>query len=242
MIFQGEPGRKRMKSQEHINYQKKLDQLIDSIPQGQTPKLLLHSCCAPCSSYCLEYLSQYFAITDFYYNPNISPEAEHNYRCEELERLIARMPFKNPVTFIKGAYDPQRFYEMARGLEDVPEGGERCFACYELRMREAAKLAAQGGFDYFTTTLSISPLKNAAKINEIGERLAQEYGVAHLPSDFKKKGGYARSIELSHEYELYRQNYCGCVFSKRESAQREAARKSTDAGKAADAAKSADTG
>ena len=202
--------------QQNINYQKELDKVIAAIRPGQVPRLLLHSCCAPCSSYCLEYLSQYFEITDFYYNPNISPEAEYRLRCDELKRMIRSMPFKNPVSFTEGPYDPQHFFEMARGMEQVPEGGERCFKCYELRMREAAKLAAQGGYDYFTTTLSISPLKNAAKINEIGEKLGAEYGVKHLPSDFKKKNGYARSLELSREYGLYRQNFCGCVFSRRE--------------------------
>ena len=202
--------------QQNINYQKELDKVIAAIRPGQVPRLLLHSCCAPCSSYCLEYLSQYFEITDFYYNPNISPEDEYRLRCDELKRMIRSMPFKNPVSFKEGPYDPQRFFEMARGMEQVPEGGERCFKCYELRMREAAKLAAQGGYDYFTTTLSISPLKNAAKINEIGEKLSAEYGVKHLPSDFKKKNGYARSLELSREYGLYRQNFCGCVFSRRE--------------------------
>ena len=152
------------------NYQKELDKLIENIKkEGRVPRLFLHSCCAPCSSYVLEYLSQYFEIT-----------------------------------------------EMAKGMEKVPEGGERCFKCYRLRMEEAAKLAEEGGYDYFTTTLSISPLKNAEKINEIGEELAEIYKVPHLPSDFKKKNGYKRSIELSHEYDLYRQNYCGCVFSKRE--------------------------
>ncbi len=182
---------------------------------AHTPRLLLHSCCAPCSSYVLEYLADYFEITDFFYNPNITSEEEYRHRADELQRLIERMPLTHPVTFVEGPYDKAVFLEAVKGLENEPEGGERCFACYELRLREAAKLAAAGGYDYFTTTLSISPLKNAEKINEIGERLAAEYGVKHLPSDFKKRGGYQRSIELSREYELYRQNYCGCVFSRR---------------------------
>ena len=199
------------------NYQKELDKLIENITkEGKVPRLFLHSCCAPCSSYVLEYLSQYFEITVFFYNPNISLEEEYRKRSDEIRRLAAEMPFTHPVHIVEGAYDPKVFYEMARGLEKIPEGGERCFKCYRLRMEEAAKLAKEGGYDYFTTTLSISPLKNAAKINEIGEELAEIYGVAHLTSDFKKKNGYKRSIELSHEYDLYRQNYCGCVFSKRE--------------------------
>lgn len=198
------------------NYQKELDQLIlENEKENRVPRLFLHSCCAPCSSYVLEYLSQHFEITDFFYNPNISPQEEYDYRVSELKRLIGEMDFEHPVSFVEGSYDPSVFFEMAKGLEDVPEGGERCFQCYRLRMEEAARLAAKDGYDYFTTTLSISPLKNARKINEIGEELEELYGVKHLPSDFKKKNGYKRSIELSHEHELYRQNYCGCVFSKR---------------------------
>lgn len=199
------------------NYQRELDQLLEHTQKEEkVPRLFLHSCCAPCSSYVLEYLSQYFEITVFFYNPNISLEEEYRKRVAEIQRLVAEMSFTHPVHIMEGTYDPQIFYEMARGLERVPEGGERCFKCYRLRMEEAAKLAKEGNYDYFTTTLSISPLKNAEKINEIGEALAEIYGVKHLPSDFKKKNGYKRSIELSHDYGLYRQNYCGCVFSKRE--------------------------
>ena len=198
-----------------MNYQKELDKLLIKLKKEErVPTLLLHCCCAPCSSYVLEYLSEYFKITVFFYNPNINPESEYTKRILELQRLIASMNLKHPVSFIAGQYDSERFYEMAKGLEKVPEGGERCFRCYRLRMEEAAILAKEGGYDYFTTTLSISPLKNAGKINEIGEELSEIYGVSHLPSDFKKKNGYKRSIELSHEYHLYRQNYCGCVFSK----------------------------
>lgn len=204
------------------NYQKELERLIEkNHKEGVVPRLFLHSCCAPCSSYVLEYLSGYFYITVFYYNPNISPKEEYKKRVDEVCGLINQMNFKYPVEFVEGQYEPEKFYEMAKGLEEVPEGGERCFKCYRLRLEEAAKLAREGGYDYFTTTLSISPLKNAAKINEIGEELAEIYQVAHLPSDFKKKNGYKRSVELSHEYGLYRQNYCGCVFSKREAAARE---------------------
>lgn len=205
----------------NVNYQKELDKIVAGIelelPEGgRKPKLLLHSCCAPCSSYCLLYLAKYFEITDFYYNPNISPKDENEKRSRELERLIGE--YKNEygydISFVEGTYEPERFYEIAKGLENVPEGGERCFKCYRLRMEEAAKLAKAEGADYFTTTLSISPLKNAAKINEIGEELEKIYGVKHLPSDFKKREGYKQSVELSAKYELYRQNYCGCVYSR----------------------------
>lgn len=199
------------------NYQKELDRLIGQIQkENKVPSLFLHSCCAPCSSYVLEYLSKYFDITVFYYNPNIYPEEEYRKRVQEITRLVNSMEFEHPVKLIEGRYDPQEFFRRAKGLEDIPEGGERCFRCYRQRMEEAAKLAKEGGYDYFTTTLSISPLKNAAKINEIGEELAEIYHVTHLPSDFKKKNGYKRSIELSHEYDLYRQNYCGCIYSRRE--------------------------
>lgn len=240
------------------NYQKELDQIIEKIGvAGEcAPTLFLHSCCAPCSSYVLEYLRKYFRITVFYFNPNITEDTEYRKRVAEQKRLIAvynkeltekvstdqagrkltdasathRFDKQTggeevengnggvsnagyPIAVIEGDYEPQRFYEMAKGLEQCPEGGERCFACYALRLRETAKRAQEGRYDYFTTTLSISPLKNAAKLNEIGEKLATELGVAWLPSDFKKKDGYKRSIELSKEYDLYRQDYCGCVYS-----------------------------
>ncbi len=199
------------------NYQKELDkQLEEIIIKGNVPGLLLHSCCAPCSSYVLEYLSPYFQITDFYYNPNISPKEEYEERRDELVRLIGELPLPNPVAFLEGAYEPGRFFELAKSLEELPEGGERCFRCYELRLREAAAMAKQLGLDYFATTLTISPLKNAQKLNDIGEALAKEYGVRYLVSDFKKKNGYRRSVELSAEHNLYRQNYCGCVFSKQQ--------------------------
>ncbi len=198
------------------NYQKELEQKLAQIEaDGKKPTLLLHSCCAPCSSYVLEYLSPYFEIYDFYYNPNISPKQEYEERREELRRLIAEMGLEDSVRFLEGEYCPEKFFAMAKGLEQVPEGGERCFLCYEMRLREAAAKAKELGLQYFATTLTISPLKNAQKLNEIGEKLAEEYQVAHLPSDFKKKNGYRRSVELSAEYELYRQNYCGCVFSKK---------------------------
>ena len=197
------------------NYQKELEKLIEKQQRdGEKPSLLLHSCCAPCSSYVLEYLAPYFDICDFYYNPNISPRQEYEDRKEELVRLIDEMGLSTQVTFLEGTYQPEDFFAMAKGLEDLPEGGERCFKCYEMRLRESAKIAKEQGAEYFATTLTISPLKNAQKLNEIGERLAEEYGVKYLPSDFKKKNGYKRSVELSAQYELYRQNYCGCVFSK----------------------------
>lgn len=199
------------------NYQIMLERTIaEHEKKCEVPTLFLHSCCAPCSSYCLEYLSNYFRITVFYYNPNIYPEEEYHKRVEEQRRFIERLPAKHPIAFVEGEYDKERFYEMAKGLEDVKEGGERCFLCYELRLRESARLARRMGMDYFTTTLSISPLKNAAKLNEIGDALAQEYGIRYLNSDLKKKNGYKRSVELSEEYGMYRQYYCGCVFSKRQ--------------------------
>lgn len=199
-----------------VNYQKELEKLIEkNKAAGQVPSLLLHVCCAPCSSYCLEYLSQYFRITVLFYNPNIYPEDEYTHRAAEAKRLISEMNFENEVSFIELPFNSQEFYAAVKGFENCPEGGERCFKCYELRLEKAAEFARQGGFDYFTTSLSISPLKNAEKINEIGERIAERYGVKHLPSDFKKKNGYKRSIELSRQYGLYRQNYCGCIFSKK---------------------------
>lgn len=203
------------------NYQRLLEQTLtkieaDTAAGRSVPTLLLHSCCAPCSSYVLEYLSQYFRITVFYYNPNIYPEEEYRMRVREQQEFIRRFPAKYPISFVEGAYDTERFYEMAKGLEQVPEGGERCFRCYELRLREAGELAREGGFDFFTTTLSISPLKNAEKLNEIGVRIGEEFGVTYLLSDFKKKNGYKRSTELSKEYGMYRQDYCGCVYSYQE--------------------------
>lgn len=208
-----------------MNYQKELEKTIGRLErENRVPRLLLHSCCAPCSSYVLEYLSRYFEITVFYYNPNIYPESEYSRRIVEQQRLIGELPARHPVSFVAGHYEKERFYEMAKGLEDVKEGGERCMRCYELRLREAAELAREGAYDYFTTTLSISPLKNAAKLNEIGIRLGREYGVEYLLSDFKKKNGYKRSIELSREHHLYRQDYCGCVYSYREAARRRAER------------------
>lgn len=205
-----------------INYQIELDKIIDNLQkENKVPTLLLHSCCAPCSSYCLSYLADYFKITVYYYNPNISPIEEYRKRVEEQQRLIKELPVKYDISFKEGIYEPDIFFEMSKGLEDVPEGGERCFKCYEMRQREAAIYASENNFDFFTTTLSISPHKNAAKLNEIGLKLEKEYGIRYLVSDFKKKGGYLKSIEYSKQYDLYRQNYCGCIYSKIEAEKRE---------------------
>lgn len=199
------------------NYSRELEELLRGLEKsGEVPTLLLHVCCAPCSSAVLEYLSHYFSISILYYNPNISPEAEYEKRKAELERLTASMPMERPVTLLPCGYDGEAFREAAAGFEDCPEGGERCMRCFRLRLRRAAEEAARRGFDYFTTTLSISPLKNADALNRIGEEVGRELGVKHLPSDFKKKDGYKRSLELSREYSLYRQDYCGCVYSKAE--------------------------
>ena len=203
------------------NYQKILDKTLEQLAaEKQTPSLLLHSCCAPCSSYVLEYLSRHFFITVFYYNPNITDKNEYSKRVLEQKRLIAEMDTVYKVNFTEGKYDPERFFETARGLEKLPEGGERCFKCYRLRLAEAADAAQKGGFDFFTTTLSISPMKTAEKLNTIGGEEAQRVGVPYLFSDFKKKEGYKRSIQLSAQYGLYRQNYCGCSFSKAEAMER----------------------
>ncbi len=201
----------------NVNYQKALDKFLETLKdKKEIPRLLLHSCCAPCSSYVLEYLSNYFEITVFYYNPNVFPEREYTKRLLEQQMLIADMKFKYPVSFIAGPYDREKFHQMAKGLEHIKEGGERCFKCYELRLKEAAEIALAGEFDYFATTLSISPLKNADKLNQIGMELEEKYHVKYLQTDFKKKNGYKRSIELSNQYGLYRQDYCGCEYSYKE--------------------------
>ena len=252
--------------QQNVNYQKELEKVIGSLG-GSKPRLLLHACCAPCSSYCLEYLREYFDITVFYYNPNITGATEYEKREAEEKRLIETYnkqvveqkfsgtnpgkqaanegfagvssckqvanegfagmnstPHAGIVHIACAEYDPERYLEAVKGLENEPEGGARCVKCFELRLRRTIEEAMKLGMDYVTTTLTISPLKNASLLNSIGMRLAGEYSqenagsheVKWLPSDFKKKGGYQRSIVLSHEYGLYRQNYCGCAFSKRE--------------------------
>ena len=199
------------------NYARELEDLLARLQAaGETPRVLLHACCAPCSSAVLERLSRSFRIDILYYNPNIAPESEYIRRREELERLLREMPLANPVRLIPCDYDGPAFEEIARGLEDAPEGGARCMKCFRLRLEKAAQAARDGKYDYFTTTLTLSPLKNARALNEIGEEVGALYGVRHLPGDFKKKDGYKRSLELSREYGLYRQDYCGCVYSKAE--------------------------
>lgn len=199
------------------NFQFELEKIIEENQKnGVVPSLLLHSCCAPCSSYCLEYLSQYFKITVLYYNPNLYPAEEYDRRVFEQRRLVASLPVKYPVSLAEIKGEPEEFYSAVKGLESIKEGGERCFACFRLRLEKTAEYAKKNGFDFFTTTLTISPLKNAQKLNEIGEKAGEKFGVRHLPSDFKKKNGYLRSVELSKVYGLYRQDYCGCIFSKRE--------------------------
>lgn len=197
-----------------VNYQVKMEQTIKTLPEGRVPVLFLHACCAPCSSYVLETLSRYFSIRLFFYNPNIMPEKEYEYRLSEVRRLVSELPLHNPVEVINGEYVPERFLSLAKGLEDEPERGERCRKCIAHRLEETVKAAAEAGADFVTTTLSISPHKDAPFINEAGAELASKYGAVWLYSDFKKKGGYFRSIELSKEYDLYRQDFCGCVYSK----------------------------
>lgn len=202
--------------QNKINYQLMSNKIIEEIGKRESvPALLLHSCCAPCSSYVIEYLSRYFKISVFYYNPNITNKDEYEKRLCEQKRFIRSFKAENPIDIIEAKYDPDEFFNIAKGLENAKEGGERCFRCYRLRLCETARAAAENKFDYFTTTLSVSPYKNAAKLNEIGKELEEEYGVKYFFSDFKKNNGYVRSIELSREYDLYRQNYCGCIYSKR---------------------------
>ena len=207
----------------NVNYQIKLDRMLQEIIKKDVktaPSLLLHSCCGPCSSYVLEYLSSYFRITLFYYNPNISEEQEYRKRVEEQKRLIASLPVRYPVQFLEGSYEQERFEKAIAGLEHLGERSARCYACYRLRLEEAAVVAKKMGMDYFTTTLSVSPYKNARWLNEIGKALEEEYGVPYLYSDFKKRNGYKRSIELSEQYHLYRQDFCGCKYSKEEEALR----------------------
>lgn len=198
-----------------VNYQKQLDELLRQLPEKESKKkLLLHSCCAPCSSYVLAYLNKYFNITVFYYNPNITNKEEYLKRKQEQIRLISELPAINKINILDADYNPEKFFEISKGLENCREGGERCFKCYKLRLEATAKAAKENSFNYFCTTLTISPLKNAQKINEMGQMLGDEYQISFLPSDFKKKEGFKKSIELSSQYNLYRQNYCGCIYSK----------------------------
>ncbi|MBR6222315.1 MAG: epoxyqueuosine reductase QueH [Lachnospiraceae bacterium] len=214
-----------------LNYKQQLERELKHITSERVvPTLFLHACCAPCSSYVLEYLSVFFEITVYYYNPNISPVFEYKKRVSEIKGFIERVypegvkdfiegdeiKLYHPVHLIEGDYDPADFDEIARGLEKEPEKGARCYKCYELRLKKTALKAKELGFDYFCSTLSISPYKNADWLNEIGSRLGNEIGIAYLVNDFKKNNGYRRSCELSEEYGLYRQNYCGCIYSKRD--------------------------
>lgn len=202
------------------NREAQCQQIIASLA-GARPSLLLHACCAPCASASLEFLTRYFSVTLFFYNPNITEQTEYQKRLEELRRFVREYPFDEKIPILAGAYEPERFFELARGLETVPEGGERCTTCFALRLGETAKLAAAQGFDYCTTTLTISPLKDAERINTLGLALCEQAGSVWLPTDLKKKGRYQRSIELSREYGLYRQNFCGCPYSAREAARRQ---------------------
>lgn len=200
-----------------MNYQKILDLKLEEIKNSRTiPTLLLHACCAPCSSYVLEYLSNYFKITIYYYNPNIHPENEYTRRIEELKKFLTEFKTTNKVNLIEASYIPNEYFNAVKGLEDLGEKSNRCYECYKLRMNEAAKYAKENNYDYFTTTLSISPYKISSWINEIGEELQNKYNINYLYADFKKKNGYKRSLELSKKYKLYRQDYCGCIYSKRE--------------------------
>ena len=207
-----------------INYQKQLEEVLKRMKEeGKRKRLLLHACCAPCSSYCLEYLREAFALTVFFYNPNLTEQEEYRRRVEEEKRLIDLMNGQggsSQIEILEGRYEPERFLEAAKGLETCKEGGERCVRCFALRLGETARVAAEGGFDFFTTSLTISPLKNSALLNQIGAQEGERYGVRFLPSDFKKNNGYLRSTQLSRLYGLYRQNYCGCIYSKVEASDR----------------------
>lgn len=208
------------------NYQKELDGLIMRLQkEGRRPSLLLHACCAPCSSYCIEYLSQYFDITVYYYNPNIDNPLEYKRRVTEEQRFISEFPAASEVHFLEGPYEPSVYHEAVRGHEKDPERGERCRICFGLRLEKTAEAAKEGGFDYFTTTLSISPQKDPVLLNTIGGNLGEKYGISYLYSEFRKRNGYLRSTELSKEYGLYRQDYCGCSYSK---AERERQKKAAD--------------
>lgn len=203
---------------EKRNYQKELDKVLVSLKEQIPAGLLLHSCCGPCSSYVLEYLAPYFRIELFYDNPNIQPYAEYQHRLEEQRRVIAQVDAPHGIHLHEGIYEPKRYFEAVKGLEHLGEGSERCFACYRFRMEAAAQQAKALNCTYYATTLSISPYKNVDKINAIGEEIAKKFGIKHLPNDFKKRGGYQRSIALCKEWRIYRQHYCGCIFSEREMA------------------------
>ena len=204
---------------EKRNYQKELDGVIGRLAEGERPRLMLQGCCGPCSSYVLEYLTRYFDITLYYYNPNIRPEAEYRKRLGALQELLAKMPEGRSVTLLETGWHGETFTKAVRGLENEPEGGRRCPVCFRLRLEETARMAREGGFDFFGTTLTVSPHKDAPLLNAIGEALAHEYGVRWLPSDFKKRNGYLRSIQLSRQYGIYRQEYCGCGLPEKATAE-----------------------
>ena len=200
------------------NYQKQMDAVVASLPQGERPRLLLQSCCGPCSSYVLEALTPFFRVTVLYYNPNIQPRAEYDLRLENQRKIIAALPTPSAVDILECDYDGEKYDAAVKGLESEPEGGARCTVCFRLRLEETAKRASELGYDWFCTTLTVSPHKDAERLNQIGKALGERYGVPFLPSDFKKREGYKRSIQLSNEYGLYRQDYCGCLYSKSEEA------------------------
>ena len=203
------------------NYYIDFEKVIREIDLENPPSLLLHSCCGPCSTSVLELLSDYFKVTLLYYNPNIYPSDEYYKRLEEQKKVLDKVNGRFEIKFLEGRYDPSEYFDAVKGVEHLPEGSQRCFNCYELRLKEAAQFAKNLNMDYFATTLSVSPYKNAQIINELGEKIANEYGVLHLPNDFKKKDGYKKSVELSKSWNIYRQDYCGCPFSKREAEERE---------------------
>ncbi len=195
-----------------MNFQLEQENIISKL--NHVPTLLLHSCCGPCSSHCLEVLSEHFAVTVLWYNPNIQPEEEFNLRLQNQEKLLKSLQTQNPVKLLVVDYNPNEFFEVANGLEEEKEGGVRCEKCFRLRLEKTAQIAKENGFEFFTTTLTVSPHKNAELLNQLGYEIAEKYGIKFLPADFKKKNGYKRSIELSKQFDLYRQNYCGCVYSK----------------------------
>lgn len=203
------------------NYYIDFEKVIGEIDLENPPSLLLHSCCGPCSTSVLELLSDYFKVTLLYYNPNIYPSEEYYKRLEEQKKVLEKVSGRFEIKFLEGRYDPEEYFDAVKGVEQLPEGSQRCFNCYELRLKEAAQFAKNLNMDYFTTTLSVSPYKNAQIINELGEKIGAEYGVKHLPNDFKKKDGYKKSVELSKKWNIYRQDYCGCPFSKKEAEERE---------------------
>lgn len=203
-----------------MNYEKLMEEQILNSKEGSS--LLLHACCAPCSSAVLERLASHFKISILYYNPNITEEKEYQKRLDELKKFISKLTFKYPINIIDSRYEPKEFFQIAKGLEKEKERGKRCYKCYELRLEETAKVAKEKNFDFFATTLTLSPYKITPWLNEIGEKLSEKYQANYLYSDFKKKNGYKRSIELSKEYNLYRQDYCGCIYSKLEREQNKA--------------------